>query len=360
MKMEYKKGLLEIAEKEEPGICDKCSRKVKKPIQVRRNKVILGEYGPKCVQPLAERLMKANEASTFGLVTQGMRFIDYFVRPDVRDVRGFERAEPKGKLRRDILDALWGLKDGQYLDISKEIELKPLVENWRKKGDFIFVFRPQIEVIDQYELSPKKLAKGYVGANFLAYAGIAIENKSDNRQRIWSLMPLIEGKKIAYLCAQDGIKEKIEVESDQGPTKVIWVPSTTRDGEHHRVTLKNLPVEQKNKYSRAFDFDYESTSEDHAYNNMPWSHRNMHPGEERRFQPVRPDKFACAALEFLLSKETDILVDPRPVVPSNLACKIENRALTRVVYGCNLLDGEDIEIQLWMSATKQGYDKMFN
>ena len=86
----------------------------------------------------------------------------------------------------------------------------------------------------------------------------------------------------------------------------------------------------------------------------------MNQREQYRFSPIRPDKFACAALEYLMAREdNDILVDPRPVVPSNLACRLEHRLLNRVVHNSQLLYGDDAEVQLWISATKLGYDKMF-
>ena len=360
--MGYKKGLIEIVQLEEAKRCTRCSRMVQHPTEVRRDGKIIGSYGPKCAEPVVEEIVRANEASRFGLIVSGLDFVDYFKRPQVRDVRKFERVEPKGDRRTHVKDAVLHLRNGQYLHIPKETELTPDIKNWRKKGYFIKVFLPPKETINTRGLTPQKVARAYIGNNFLAYAGLIYFSKTDNHNRIFSLMALIEGRKIAYLCQQEGIDEKIEIESDQGPNKILWVPSTTRKGEHHRVKLMNLPVDEKDKYSRAFELDYESTSEDAAFNNLPWSNAQMPNGRHFRFNAVRYDKFAFAALEYLMSRpDNDILVDPRPVVPSNLACRLENTMLNRAVHGSELLDGQDIEVQLWMATNRRalGYDKMF-
>ena len=360
--MEYKKGLVEIVQTQEPDKCTNCNREVQEPFEIRRSGKVIGQYGPKCVEDVAVEVIKANESSKFGLISPGLNFVDYFKRPKVSEIRAFERVEPSGNRRTNVLHALIHLKDGQYLHIPADVALHPNISNWRKKGYFIEVQLPTKEEVNERRLSPRDAAKNQVGRNLLAYSGLKYFNKADNTNRIFSLMALIEGRKIAYLCAQEDINENIEIESDQGPTKVLWVPSTSRKGEYHRVTLKHLPVDAKDCYSRAFEFDYSSTSEDSAYNNMPWSNIQMPNGNHYRFSPIRPDKFACAALDYLMSRtDNDILVDPRPVVPSNLACKLENRMLTRAVHGSRLVDGQDIEIQLWMASNKKslGYNKMF-
>jgi len=358
--MKYSKGLIEIVQRQRFENCTTCDRDLKEPIEIRRRGKTIGYFGPKCAKPIVEKVIKANEKSQFGLILPGMNFVDYFKRPTVRNIRGFEAKLARSK-RIGVMNGFLKLKDGQYLHITDEVELKPeFVKNWRKKGKFVQVYVPTKDEINAKRLTPKKVAKKHIGENFLAYAGMIYFNKADNTNRIYSLMSLIEGKKIAYLCNKKGIEEKIEIESDQGPNKVLVVPSTSKKGKYHKVKLKNLPVETKDMYSRAFEFDFESTSEDAAYNNLPWSNVDTRKNGKYRFSPVRPDKFACAALEYLLSrKNNDILVDPRPVVPSNLACKLENTMLTRGVHGHNLLDGEDIEIQLWMMSKKLGYEKMF-
>ncbi len=360
--MRYKKGLVEIIQLEEAGRCDACSRAVKKPTEVKKAGKTVGKYGPVCVKPIAEKVIKVNEASKFGLVLPGIDFIDYFKRPNVKDIREFEGVEPNGEKRVHVLEKLIRLKNGQYLNIQKEIELIPYIDNWRKKGDFIQVYLPHKEKINKKRLTPKEASKKYVGQNYLAYAGLIYFNKTDNRNRIFSLMSLIEGKKISYLCKQKGIEENIEIESDQGPNKIMMVPSTTEKGEYYPVKLKNLAVEEKDKYSKAFEFDFTSISGDALYNNLPHSNANMRRGARYRHPPIRPDKFAMAALDYLMAREdNDILVDPRPVIPSNLACLMENRLLTRAVHGSELLDGHEIEAQLWMATRHPaiGYKKMF-
>lgn len=363
--MVYKKGLVDILRVEEPGKCTNCNRDVKAPYELRRSNIVIGRFGNKCIETVGNPIVSANESSKFGLIVPGLSFVDYFARPKVKDMRGFERVQPEadrktGKiLRRNVMDAFLGMKDGQYLHIPEGVEMHPEISNWRKKGYFIRVPLATIEEMNYKGITPKAAAKKHVGKDFFAYGGLMYFNKADNRNRIFSLMALAEGKKIAYLCSQPEIKEKIEIVSDQGPTKVVAVPSTTETGKYHEVILQNLSVESKGKFSRTFEFDYKSGSGDAMYNNMPWSNASMPNGQHYRFQPVRPDKFACAALEYLMSRSTDILVDPRPVVPSNLACKLENRLLQRTVHGSKLLDGQDAEVQLWMAAKNLGYDKMF-
>ncbi|MBW2977210.1 hypothetical protein KY331_00015 [Candidatus Woesearchaeota archaeon] len=360
--MEYKKGLVEIVQAEKAKRCTSCNREVQQPTEIKKAGKVVGSYGSKCIIPASEKVIKANEASTFGVILPGLDFVDYFKRPKVRDIRQFERVEPKGDRRTQVLDAFLRLKNGQYLHVPAETELVIDIKNWRKKGYFIQAGLPTIEEINRRGLTPREVARRYIGRDFLAYAGLMYFSKADNRNRVFSVISMIEGRKIAYLCSQEEIEEKIEIESDQGPNKILWVPSTTRKGEYHQVKLKNLSVDEKNKYSRAFEFDFVSTSEDAMYNNLPWSNANMPNGRYYRFPPARPDKFAWAAVEYLMSRpDNDVLVDPRPVIPSDLACKLENRLLYRAVHGSELLDGQEIEVQLWMAANKRalGYDKMF-
>lgn len=355
--MKYNKGLVKIVESEEKDRCDTCNREVTNPIEISRNGRLIGRYGPKCAEAAAKDLIKANESSKFGVISEGMDFIDYFKRPTVTQIRKFRKKDLKGDRRTQVMDAYLRLKDGEYLNMPKTVELIPKVKNWRKKGDFIEVRLENKDRINYENITPKDAVKNYIGRDYYAYSGISYLTKSDNRYRTFSLMSLIEGRKIAYLCGKEEIKEEIEVESDQGPNKILWVPSTTDKGEYHRVILENLPVGKSEPY-RAFEFDYSSTSGDAAFNNLPWSRRSL--PRRKKFNEIRPDKFACAALEYLMNRaDNDIKYDPRPVVPTNLACKLENRLLTRAVHDSQVLDGQDIEVQLWLTAARLGYHKMF-
>lgn len=364
-KVLYDKGLVKIVKEEEKKRCKRCNRSVNNPISIYRAEKLLGEYGSSCASIIGDNIVSANESSRFGVFIDGMDFVDYFKRPKVKDIRKFNKKEVKGSKRIDVLESILRLRDGEYLHIPKDIELTPKVKNWRKKGYYIEVNLPKISDINRLGLSPKELSKSYIGKNFLAYSGIMYKSRADNTIRQFSLMSLIDGKKIAYLCNNENISEKIEIESDQGPNKILMVPSVTRKGRYHRVKLKNLAIKGEDNYSRAFDFDFESTNEDAFFNNLPWSNAGMPNGIQYRFSPIRPDRSTCAAIEHLMSREdtqNDILVDPRPVIPSNLACKFQNRMLNRVTYGSKLMDGQDIEVQLWMTSSHRsiGYEKMFD
>lgn len=374
MVKEYKKGLVEIVSSEEEDRCDSCNRPVGKPVDIYKNGKLAGRYGRSCAKPKVEEAIEDNENSRFGRIHPRLAFVDYFKRPKIRDVRAFERVTPEGSRRSDVAKAFLTLESGQYLDIPPDVETVPEVDNWKKKGDFIEFAVRRKEEIDERSLSPKDLARSSIGRNNLAYAGIMFYNRTDNRFRVFSLTELIEGRKIAYLCSQEGIDENIELVEDYGRSKTLLVPSTSERGRRYAVRLDNLPVEPDTAHSRALDVYYSTHSPWEEYSTLPHSNRNlkrkmrnsppwMRFDGKFKLPPVRPDKFACAAIEYLMSREdNDVLVDPRPVIPSNEACGFENTMMTRAVYQSRLLSFQESEVLLWMSANKNsmGYEKMFS
>ena len=105
-KIKYDKGLVKIIESDVSGRCDKCHRPVKNPIEIKRGGKLTGRYGPKCSVSIVEATIKANENNVFGFVFEGLEFIDYFKRPEVGDLRKFERVELTGYKRVDIVKSL--------------------------------------------------------------------------------------------------------------------------------------------------------------------------------------------------------------------------------------------------------------
>lgn len=303
--MAYKKGLIEIVEEIGEGRCSACNRPIRDINRVLRNGREVGRYGSTCVT----KIIEANEKNRVDLVLEGLSFTELFQRPDVRDVRGFNRVNFDGTRRTQLLENVIRLNDGEYLRVPEDVEIVPDIENFRKKGYFINLNQTRSgrriipkskEEIEEKQRTPARAAYLRLKEHdFWAYAGMVYWGLANQTRRVWSLDAIANGKMVYLATKREDNDAKISLVSNQGTAKIFLVPSDEEEGVEYKVKLEGISIEQTNRYSRSFEFTYQCDCWDAIYNNLP--HRDLNiPNGSYANKPIRPCKHANAAIYHMM------------------------------------------------------------